>query len=360
MDRSRLHFGNFVLDLRNRQLLRGGQPVDLNARYFDALALLAREPGRLITKDEFLGEVWRGVPVTDEALTQCIRTLRKQLGDDAVRPHFIETVPKHGYRFIAPVEGASLAETTPAVTRDEGNVIRTAFAGTLGAGLAGMMGGLVYGFAASQPAGSGMGATSVLLVLLCVTILIALLGGAGVSFGVALADRWAGARGSLWIIAGGAVGGLVIGALVKLIGLDAFALLIGQAPRDVTGAMEGLLLGGAAGLGVWLASRGTGERAFRRGVMQAALIGGATGALIPLTGGRLMGGSLDLLARSFSASRFTLDHIGGLVGEGVFGPVSQSVTGGFEGALFCGCIAAAMKIASQGFASRNQIPTVDA
>ena len=50
-----------------------------------------------------MGEVWRGIPVTDEALTQCIRTLRKQLGDDAARPRFIETVPKNGYRFVAPV-----------------------------------------------------------------------------------------------------------------------------------------------------------------------------------------------------------------------------------------------------------------
>src|SRR6185503_19790630 len=57
-----------------------------------------------ISKDRFLDEVWRGVPVTDEALTQCIKTLRRQLGDDAARPRFIETVPKHGYRFVAPVE----------------------------------------------------------------------------------------------------------------------------------------------------------------------------------------------------------------------------------------------------------------
>ena len=44
------------------------------------------------------------MPVTDEALTQCIKTLRRQLGDSASSPRFIETVPKHGYRFIAPVE----------------------------------------------------------------------------------------------------------------------------------------------------------------------------------------------------------------------------------------------------------------
>jgi DNA-binding winged helix-turn-helix (wHTH) protein len=76
----------------------------VNGRYFDALVLLVRDHGRLISKDRFLEEVWRGVPVTDEALTQCVRTLRRQLGDDASRPRFIETIPKHGYRFIAPVE----------------------------------------------------------------------------------------------------------------------------------------------------------------------------------------------------------------------------------------------------------------
>ena len=97
-------FDLFRLDPADRRLTRDGAPVEVSARYFDALALLVAERGRLVSKDRFMGEVWRGIPVTDEALTQCIRTLRKQLGDDAARPRFIETVPKHGYRFVAPVE----------------------------------------------------------------------------------------------------------------------------------------------------------------------------------------------------------------------------------------------------------------
>src|SRR5215216_7088489 len=97
-------FDRFRLDPGDRQLRRDDEPVELNARYLDALSLLVREEGRLVTKDRFLDEVWRGVPVTDEALTQCIKTLRNRLGDDAARPRFIETVPKHGYRFIEPVE----------------------------------------------------------------------------------------------------------------------------------------------------------------------------------------------------------------------------------------------------------------
>ena len=96
-------FEGFELDPGNRRLSRDGAPVELNARYLDALVLLAGEQGRLVSKDRFLDEVWRGVPVTEEALTQCIRTLRRQLGDSATNPRYIETVPKHGYRFIAAV-----------------------------------------------------------------------------------------------------------------------------------------------------------------------------------------------------------------------------------------------------------------
>src|SRR6478609_10411581 len=99
-----VRFGPFALDRGDRRLRRDGEPVELSARYFDALALLVGEAGMLVTKDRFMGEVWRGGPVTDEALTQCIKELRRALGDEATSPRFIETVPKHGYRFVAPVE----------------------------------------------------------------------------------------------------------------------------------------------------------------------------------------------------------------------------------------------------------------
>ena len=95
-------FEGFRLDPDDRRLWRGDEPVELNARYLDALALLVGKAGRLVSKERFLEEVWGGVPVTDEALTQCIRTLRRQLGDDAASPRFIETVPKHGYRSPRP------------------------------------------------------------------------------------------------------------------------------------------------------------------------------------------------------------------------------------------------------------------
>src|SRR5690606_8394002 len=159
MRSSRYRFDGFTLDTAERRLLRGDAPVELGGRYFDALALLVADAGRLVSKDRFLEEAWNGIPVTEEALTQCIRTLRRELGDSATNPRFIETVPKHGYRFIAPVVGESAADAlapapAPAVPRAapaQGwggqQSLLLAAAGTTGAGIAGLLGGLAYGFA---------------------------------------------------------------------------------------------------------------------------------------------------------------------------------------------------------------------
>ena len=334
---NKIRFLGFELDPGNRQLRRGGEPVELNGRYFDALALMLREPGRLVTKDRFMAEVWRGVPVTDEALTQCIRTLRKQLGDDAASPRFIATVPKHGYRFIAQLEGAARRAELDA---DWSRFARLGLAGTIGGGLAGILGGLFYGFAAA-PAGGG--AISGLLVLLALTTLLALVGGAGVALGIAAStfarrDRW------FWPVLGGAAGGLLVGAIVRLLGLDGLALLFGRSPGDMTGAPEGALLGAAVGLGYVLAAR---QAQLRIGAPLAALLGAIAGILIALLGGRLLGGSLDLLAAQFPGSRLGIGRVGALFGETGFGPLTQFATGALEGALFAGCVVAAMLLASR-------------
>jgi len=344
MTSGRFRFADFTLDPGDRRLSRGGEPVELNARYLDALALLVAEAGRLVTKDRFMDEVWRGVPVTDEALTQCIKTLRRQLGDDVARPRFIETVPKHGYRFIAAVEEIGDSVAGEAETKPQAGLSRwrrlflLGGAGTIGAGLAGLAGGLIYGFAgASHPGAPETGSASVLLVMLWLTVAAALMGGAGVGFGIAAIGR-----ASPWSVAGGALGGLIVGGAVKMLGLDAFNLLLGRSPGDITGAVEGAMLGGAVGLGAWLAAR---AGSLRRGVALAAAIGAGGGLLIVLGGGRLMGGSLDLLARAFPGSRLRLDQIGALLGEDGFGPLSEAITGALEGALFAGCIVAAMLLA---------------
>ena len=355
-------FERFSLDPQNRLLRRDDTPAPLNGRYLDALVLLVRERGRLVSKDRFLEEVWRGVPVTDEALTQCVRALRRELGDDAARPRFIETVPRHGYRFIAEVEWiedeVDLADGPRSVTRDEAGAWRRFWtigvAGALGGGAAGVIGGLVYGFAAA--ASSAMGASSVLLVLLCVTAAMALVGGAGVAFGIAGAG-FVSQRAGPWTVFGGALGGMVVGAVVKLIGLDAFNLLFGAAPTGITGAMEGALLGGGVGLGAWLAERPAGPLRLRRGVALAGLAGAASGLLATLLGGRLMAGSLDLLARAFPQSRLRLDPVGGLAGEGGLGPAALYATSALEGFLFGACIVGAMLLARRGRRPQGRSPS---
>lgn len=344
-------FEDFLLDPDDRSLRRGTVRIELNARYFDALALLVREQGKLVSKTHFLEEVWRGVPVTDEALTQCIKALRRQLGDDAARPRFIETVPKHGYRFIAAVAlseeagGSTLpVSSVAAPPRSWRALLPLGLAGTFGGGVAGTIGGLIYGFAtAAQPSDPGIGSASVLLVLLCCTIAVALLGGAGVGFGIAAAALVSG-QAWRWSVAGGAAGGLAVGAVVKLIGLDAFELLIGAAPRGITGAGEGAVLGAAVGLSAWLATRFS-HNALRRSVAIAALVCAAAGALVALLGGRLMGGSLALLADAFPHSRLRLTPIGTLFGEHGFGYATQVATAAMEGALFGGCVVGAIILA---------------
>lgn len=351
MTASRFSFDRFLLDCADRQLRCDGVPVELNSRYLDALALLVREQGRLVSKDRFLEEVWRGVPVTDEALTQCIKTLRRQLGDSAGAPRFIETVPKHGYRFIAAVEEGDIPEAAappsePSAVAPSRTLVLIG-AGTMGGAVAGIVGGLLYGFAGAS---QGSGAASTLIVLLCLTVIVAVVGAAAVAAGIALADRLAPGRWA-WQVVGGAAGGLAVGALVKLIGLDAFDLLFGQAPAGMTGAGEGALIGGAVALGFTLAARTPGS--LERRAALAGLVGAGAGVLAVLLGGRLMAGSLDLLARQFPASRLRLDGIGALIGEQGLGPVSQIVTGGLEGFLFAAGVAGAMLRAARSLAREH-------
>jgi len=339
------HFEGFSLDAPNRQLTGTGGPVELNGRYFDALELLVREQGRLVSKDRFLDEIWRGVPVTDEALTQCIKTLRRQLGDDAGNPRFIETVPKHGYRFIASVASTDVEPARPGIrqTASLREFMILGLAGAIGGTVAGILGGLFYGFAG---AAQGMGAISALLVLVAITGVVAFLGGVGVSFGIAAA-RFAPYRPWQWCIIGGAFGGLLVGAIVKLLGVDTLNLLFGQSPGDITGPSEGGLLGAAIGFAAWLAIWRQRRLSLRWGVAMAASVGGAAGLVIALLGRPMMGGSLALLASSFPNSRLRLDQVGQLFGESSFGPVTRAATSALEGALFAACLIGAIVLAGK-------------
>jgi len=104
-----LLFPPFRLDLGNEQLWRGAQELELRPKTFAVLRYLAQHPGQLVTKDEILDSVWPQTVVSDSVLKNCIRELRKALGDEALAPQYIETVHRRGYRFIAPLT------TTPSV-----------------------------------------------------------------------------------------------------------------------------------------------------------------------------------------------------------------------------------------------------
>ena len=342
MASGRVIFEGFSLDLGDRRLSRGVESVELNSRFLDALALLVAEHGRLVPKDRFMEQVWQGVPVTDEALTQCIRTLRRVLGDEAARPRFIETVPKHGYRFVATVEPGDAGSDPAPLWQpfDWRSVLQTGGAAGLGGALAGACGGVFYGLgAAPYPANSGMGGVSILLVLIALGALLGLAGGAGVGAGIAV-GQFAPSPKWQWSAAGGMFGGIAVGALARLLGLDAFELLFGHAPAQMTGAPEGSLLGVALGAAVWVAR--THRLTFARSAATGAVAGGMAGLLIPVLGGHLLGGSLNSLTANFAGARFRLDGIGRLFGEASFGRLTELGTATLEGALFGLCVAGAL------------------
>ena len=96
-------FGAFVLNEHRRELLRAAQPVSILPKDFDALLLLVKNAGEIIDKDLFREVVWQGNHVTENSLNQSIHRIRLALDDPISDPHYIQTVSKRGYRFIAQV-----------------------------------------------------------------------------------------------------------------------------------------------------------------------------------------------------------------------------------------------------------------
>jgi DNA-binding winged helix-turn-helix (wHTH) protein/tetratricopeptide (TPR) repeat protein len=102
-------FGPFRLSLIDRQLFRGETPIPLTPKVFETLVVLVEEAGRLVQKDEFLSRIWPDTVVEEVGLAHNISQLRRALGDGHDAPRFIQTVPKHGYRFVAPVTSVRTA-----------------------------------------------------------------------------------------------------------------------------------------------------------------------------------------------------------------------------------------------------------
>src|SRR5262245_39086809 len=96
-------FASFRLDLVNEQLWQGEELVPLRPKLFAVLRYLVEHAGRLVMQEDLRQAVWPGTVVSESVLRGTIRELREILGDDATAARFVETIPRRGYRFIAPL-----------------------------------------------------------------------------------------------------------------------------------------------------------------------------------------------------------------------------------------------------------------
>src|SRR5437868_3525858 len=113
---SKVRFGEFEVDLRSGELRRNGARIKLQEQPFQILASLLERPGDVVTRDELRRKLWpEGIHLDFEnGLNIAVKKLRQALGDEAETHRFIETLPRRGYRFLAPVETAGLNSQTRA------------------------------------------------------------------------------------------------------------------------------------------------------------------------------------------------------------------------------------------------------
>ena len=148
-----LQFGVFELDKETAELRKQGVKVKLQGQPYKVLALLLERPGEIVTRDELRARVWPADTFVefDKGLYSAMARLRDTLGESAENPRFIETVPRRGYRFIAPVTeapaGVSLELHGRPAAPMPGNLLRR-FALSITAGLLGgaLLIGIVLGF----------------------------------------------------------------------------------------------------------------------------------------------------------------------------------------------------------------------
>ena len=443
---ARYRFSEFVLSPRRRVLTRDGREQPLIPRYFDLLVFLVEHRHEAVHRRDIFDRVWSDVVVSDSALSQAIRTIRRTLGDDSREPRFIRTVSRHGYRFVfdgvfeeeddagrgfspadtpdTPVptpeppppadlfepllqrltrETASTAEeeeqreaaellhalgtsetlarlgTRPghaaarALLRDtrwdapgSGDVpvlaapspaavawqltmlrLRRAkriaaarWAGAaFGSGVAGALGGAAGGLML-MAAPTSAASTAVVPVLAVIGAACGAAGGAGVGAGLSVAEATFRSRRTIALVAGGAVGGGLVGVAAEWLSRWSLAALVGV-HLNVGGGLEGVAIGAAAGLG-YAASTAFAEgglaapRGWRR-VATAAVVGVACAAAtlaLALAGRALVGGTVHLIAEASQGSQMVLTPLGRLVGEPDFGRVTAAILGTGEGLLF--------------------------
>ena len=105
--------GQWRVEPTLNQLSAAGRAERIESRAMSVLVYLAERPGQVVSRDELLANVWAGVVVGDDSVTQVIIKLRKALGDDAENPTYIQTITKRGYRLVAPVTQGEAAADLP-------------------------------------------------------------------------------------------------------------------------------------------------------------------------------------------------------------------------------------------------------
>jgi len=111
-------FGRFRLDTLNHVLVRGGEAVPLKPKVFDTLLVLVENHGRVLDKDELMARLWPDTTVEESNLTQNIYVLRRTLSQGPEDTSYIETVPRRGYRFVAPVSAFDVEHGPLLLARD--------------------------------------------------------------------------------------------------------------------------------------------------------------------------------------------------------------------------------------------------
>ena len=364
----RYRFSEFTLSPQRRLLLRDGCEVPLIPRYFDLLLLLIERRREAVHRREIFDRAWPDVVVSESALSQAVRTIRRTLGDDSREPRFIRTVSRHGYRFVypevieeeddaswpldapAPVARAVAADTpAPAATATDGRRVwlpeaaglaATRWSAAAGGGaVAGIMAGAVGGLILAVTPGS-TAPVALAPVLAVVGGACGALGGAGVGAGLAVAETRGPAPRAVALSAGGALGGGVVGTATQWLAGWALAALVGL-DLDVGGGLEGVVIGAAAGLAVALVTRRAedgglalrGRRRWPAAVLMAVLCGLA-GLALAAGGHPLVGGTIHAIANAAEGSRATLAPLGRLIGERDLGPVSSAILAFGEAASF--------------------------
>ena len=333
-DGGRYLFEDFVLSSSQRILLRSGREVALVPRYLDLLLLLVRRRGEAISRRDILETVWSDVFVSDGALSQAVRTLRRALDDDPRQSRYIRTVSRHGYQFVhsgvtevSDMTPLQLAAEAPAATGPVANDFDAAFAELI----------------SDAPEDARRAAAETLHALGTERAVARLREESGSFRARALLRdaRWELPAAGAVPVFGEPAALRTVGAIVSLrlrrvlraAGSRYFAAILGA-------TLAGMAAGAAGGLALYL---GPESKATFLVVMLLPLVGGAigaagaTGVAAGLCCAEVLirsrrGLALVLFGAAGGGAVGTVAHgVGGILLEGLFGQDSSPVAGGLEG-----------------------------